>query len=207
MKIKNLTLLVTALLLSGNAAAQQGNNSPDRKGQGLTNPAQVAKATASWPKASRDAIKFMTDKYGAPTAVTADAVMWGKTGPWKRTLIFRAEAPHKFPKPHTDVMQQWVDYKAPWDKFDELAAYDGSVVMERTAGEMSARCDKEAANFLAVNLADEVARGKRSVDDARAKYGEQIKAMMAKQPAPYTEKLLFNVTSNTQDADKPLPGM
>lgn len=207
MTTQKFSLLAAAVLLSGSAVAQQGADTPTRQGQGKTNAAQVAKATGAWPKASRDAIKFMTDKYGAPAAVTADAVMWGKTGPWKRTLVFRVEVAHQFPKAHSDVMQQWIDYKAPWDKYDELAAYDGSVVLERTAGEMSARCDKEAANFLALNLADEVARGKRTVDDARMKYGEQIKAMMSMKPAPYTEKLMFNVSGKTQDADRSLPGM
>ena len=207
MTAQNFSLMLAALLFSGIAQAQQGADTTTRQGQGKTNAAQVAKATGAWPKASRDAIKFMTDKYGAPSAVTSDAVMWGKTGPWKRTLVFRVEVAHQFPKAHMDVMQQWVDYKAPLDKYDELAAYDGSVVLERTAGEMSARCDREAANFLALNLADEVARGKRTVDDARMKYGEQIKAMMAMKPAPYTEKLMFNAAGNTQDADRPLPGM
>lgn len=160
-----------------------------------------------WPKASREAIDFMTDKYGPPAAVTADAAIWGGTGPWKRTIVFKNEVPHSFPKQHTDVMQQWIDYRAPLDMYDELAMYDGSVVLERTSGEMSARCDKEAANFLALNLADEVARGERTVDDARTKYGEQVKAMMAGKPAPYTEGLMFTVSGGTEDPDQSLPGM
>ena len=39
--------------------------------------------------------------------------------------------------------------------FDELAAFDGAVIVERTKGEMSARCDREAANVLALNLVSE----------------------------------------------------
>ncbi|MEX2153654.1 MAG: hypothetical protein WD825_09970 [Gemmatimonadaceae bacterium] len=57
--------------------------------------------------------------------------------------------PHSFPKPHTDLLEQFIDYRVPVDKYDELAAYDGSVIVERTKGEISARCDKEAMNFLA----------------------------------------------------------
>jgi hypothetical protein len=52
----------------------------------------------------------------------------------------------------------------PPDKFDELAEYDGSVIVERTKGEIAARCDLEGANFLALNLAHEIVTGKRSVD-------------------------------------------
>jgi hypothetical protein len=192
-------LAVSVLLVSGVCQAQDSRDA--------TKPAEVERMTQGWPKASRQAIKFMTDKYGAPAAVTADMAVWGKTGPWKRTVVFRNEVPHKFPMPHTDVMQQWLDYKAPPSMYDELAQYDGSVVLERTAGEMSARCDKEGANFLAVNLAHEVATGKRSVEDARKKYGEQIMAMMAKRPAPYTERVMFNTSGATEDPDRALPGM
>jgi len=51
------------------------------------------------------------------------------------------EIPHDFPKPHMDMLLQSIDYPVPPDKFDELAAYDGSVIAERTKGELAARCD------------------------------------------------------------------
>lgn len=164
---------------------------------------QMQSMMSTWPQASRDAAKFMTDKYGPPAAMTSEMASWGKTGPWKRTVVYGKEYPHEFPGHHTDVMQQWVDYKAPPNHYSTLAAYDGSVVMERTSGEMSARCDKEGANFLALNLADEIVRGKRSVEDARKMYGEQIMAMKAGQSAPYTERIMFGMMSGTNDPDQP----
>lgn len=203
---RKLVVLASTLVFATGAVADQVQSS-GKMVQGRTNAAQMDKLTQGWPAASREAIKFMTDKYGPPAAVTSDVAIWGKAGIWKRTLVFRTEVPHRFPKPHTDVMQQWIDYKAPSSMYDELAMYDGSVVLERTSGEISARCDKEAANFLALNLADEIVKGKATVEQARKKYGEQIKAMMAKKPAPMTEKLLFTVAGNTRDQDKPLPGM
>lgn len=45
-----------------------------------------------------------------------------------------------------------------------------------TDGEIAARCDKEEANFLAINLADDVAKGRRTVDDARKFYAESMMA-------------------------------
>lgn len=90
-------------------------------------------------------------------------------GPWKRTILYKEEIPHDFPKPHTDLLQQFIDYKTPVDKFDELATYDGSVIVERTKGEISARCDKEEMNFLALNLANDVATGNKTVEEARMK--------------------------------------
>jgi len=164
----------------------------------------MAQMMRDWPKASQEAAAFMSQKYGAPAAMTPDFMAWGKTGPWKRTVVYRMEYAHEFPAHHTDVMQQWIDYKAVPGKYNDLADYDGSVVLERTAGEISARCDKEGANFLALNLANEIVTGKRSVRDARKMYGEQITAMKAKQPAPYTEKLLFSPMTNTGDPDHPV---
>lgn len=153
--------------------------------------AQVEEKTRGWPESSRKAIKHMTDTYGAPATVGAGMAIWGETGPWKRTVVFNREVPHDFPMAHVDVMQQWVNYQAPADMYDDLGRYDGSVVMERTSGEMSARCDKEAANFLAVNLAHDIATGKRTVDAARMEYGKQIKGLMAGEKSPYTGGVMF----------------
>ena len=99
---------------------------------GALSTANAQASTSGWPKASQDAIAYMTQKYGAPASVTADVAVWGRTGPWKRTVVYRVEVPHDFPAHHTDVMQQWVDYKAPLRMHDELAMYDGSVVLAPT---------------------------------------------------------------------------
>jgi hypothetical protein len=108
---------------------------------------------------------------------------------------------------HLDLLEQFVDYSVPADKYDELALYDGSVVIARTVGEMSARCDKEEANFLALNLANDVATGKKTVEDARAYYARSIKEMMQGKMDPYLQKLHFGAQGNTKFADQPAPGM
>ncbi|HSH38363.1 MAG TPA: hypothetical protein VK993_06230 [Chthoniobacterales bacterium] len=43
----------------------------------------------------------------------------------------------------------------PPEKVSELAKFDGSVIVERTKGEVIARCDMESANFLAINMMHE----------------------------------------------------
>lgn len=176
-----------------------------------TAPMGSVRATASnnatmdgWSAASREAMTEMTAKYGRPNEMTPTMAVWHNNGPWKRTIIYRDAVPHSFPMPHPDVMEQFVDYRVPTDKFDDIAMYDGSVMTERTKGEMSARCDKEGANFLALNLADEIARGRRTVEDARRMYAEQIMAMKAGRPAPYTERLLFApMPGSSMDPDRP----
>ncbi len=166
---------------------------------------QMEQMMAKWPTASREAAMYMTKKYGMPMEMTASMAMWGKTGPWKRTVVYNYEVQHDFPMAHTDVMQQWIDFRMDPEDADDLAEYDGSVVYERTNGELSARCDKEMANFLAINLAHEIAISKRDVKSARAKYGEEIMKAMAGNMTSYTSGLMFEpMMTGTKDPDKPI---
>jgi len=101
--------------------------------------------------------------------VPTDAPESDGTFEWDSTTI---------PVPHKDMLYQAISYKVDPDEADELLQYDGSIILERTKGEIAARCDKEEANFLAINLADDVANGRRLVDDARKFYAESMMAMM-----------------------------
>lgn len=157
-----------------------------------------------WPKKVQKAIDEMTEKYGAPDERTNNTVTWYNNGPWKRTIIYREEIEHKFPKAHTDFVEQFINYKVPVSKYDELAEYDGSIICERTKGEISARCDKEGMNFLAINLAHEIATGKKSVAEAREFYAKTAMASMVGKESEYTEKLLFGTQKNTADPDEPM---
>jgi hypothetical protein len=164
----------------------------------------IDSATSGWPQGPRDAARELAKKYGAPDEVTPRMLVWHDTGPWKRTVVYRDEVQHDWPEPHTDFVEQFIDYKVPVDKFDDLAAFDGSVIAERTKGELSARCGKEAMNFLAINLAHDVARGAAKVDTARKRYEQAAAAFMAKRPLPITQKLLFQpVVGQTADPDRP----
>jgi hypothetical protein len=89
----------------------------------------------------------------------------------------------------------------PPEKFSELAKFDGSVIVERTAGEVSARCDMEAANFLALNMMHEIVTGRRTVEEARKTYSENTAAYAMNRPAPYAEALQFELPQG-ETADK-----
>ena len=56
-----------------------------------------------------------------------------------------------------------IDTYLPVEKFTALAEFDGSVVVERTAGEVSARCHDEQANFLALNLMNDIVTGAKDL--------------------------------------------
>ena len=159
---------------------------------------------SGWSDASKMAVMMMKKQYGKPAAKTSEMMMWKNTGQWKKTVVYAKEFKHDFPMPHTDVMQQWIDYKVPQEKFNELAMFDGSVVCNRTNGEISARCDKEGANFLAINLANDVIKGNKDYNSARDFYAKTIKEFINGGKPAYMQKLQFDVPSgNTADADIP----
>lgn len=169
---------------------------------------QVKQIISSWPATPKQVANAMLSKYGSPNEATAKMLVWYNNDPWKRTIVYKEEVPHHFPKKHTDLLQQFLDYKTPLDKYNDLAMYDGSVVVERTNGEISARCDKEEMNFLALNLANDVATGAKTVEEARMFYAKTAMAFMKGQKDPYTQGLKFTVSKGaTKDADMPAPGM
>ena len=144
-----------------------------------------------WPKASRDAVMYMTNKYGAPMHMTEHSAMWGTTGQWKRTIVYNYEVKHDFPAPHSDSVESVIDYRVPPEKFSALAEFDGSVIAERTAGEVSARCHDEQANSLALNLMHDIVTGAKTVQEARDYYAKEFADYRRKQPTPYMDGLQF----------------
>ena len=108
----------------------------------------------------------------------------------------------RFPAPHIDCVESFIDYRVPTDKFSELAAFDGSVFVERTTGEVSARCHDEQANNLALNLMHEIVTGRRDAAGARAYYATEFLDARRKRPTPYMDRLRFEAASgNTADPD------
>lgn len=169
--------------------------------------AQDVPDLSDWHEASQAAAKHMIDTYGNPTGATDNMLIWGPTGPWKRTIIYKEATTHKFPVEHPDVMQQWINLDVPPDYFDDLAHYDGSVVVNRTEAEISARCDKEGANFLAINLAYDIINDVRTVEEARRFYAETMKAVMEggtpSDPA-YSNGFIFEVSQeDISNPDEP----
>jgi hypothetical protein len=157
-----------------------------------------------WKPMPRQVAQKMIAKYGQPSEVAAQRLIWHGNGPWKRTELVNEEIAHDFPMPHKDMLKQVINYRIDSDDADELAEYDGSVILERTKGELAARCDKEEANFLAINLAHDISNGKRDVGDARRFYAESIAALMKGKPNEYVQGFRFTVARGDQgDRDKP----
>jgi len=151
----------------------------------------VSETIENWPQASREAAQLVIKKYGEPQEITEARLIWHRAGPWKRIVASRVFYEHNFPTAHIDSVESFIDYRVPVDKFDDLARFDGSVIVERTAGEVSARCHDEQANFLALNLMHDIVTGEKTVDEARAYYGKEFLDYRRKEPTPYMEGLRF----------------
>lgn len=157
--------------------------------------------TKAWPDVSKGAAKEMVDKYGPPDEMTPSQLLWKQRGAWKASIVSRDPVHHEWPAPHEDVLEQVVSFRVPPEKVSELAQFDGSVMVERTKGELSARCGGEAANFLALNLAKDIIDGKRSVDDARRAYEREMKAKRTGAQSKLTKGLLFAPQADSADVD------
>ncbi|MGV3655066.1 MAG: hypothetical protein ACO1N5_12715 [Noviherbaspirillum sp.] len=159
----------------------------------------------AWPEDAKEAAQLVIDKYGEPQEATDTLLVWHKPGPWKRIVASKAFYQHDFPTPHTDCVESFIDYRVPVEKFEEIARFDGSVIVERTSGEVSARCHDEEANFLALNLMHDIVTGAKTPEEARAYYGKEFLDYRRKKPTPYMSGLRFTASAgNTNDPDMPI---
>jgi hypothetical protein len=156
----------------------------------------------SWPEDSKEAAQIVLDTYGEPAEVTATQFIWHQAGAWKRVVATKAFWPHDFPAPHIDCVETFLDYRVPPEKFTELAEFDGSVMVDRTAGEISTRCHDEQANNPALNLVNDIVTGTKTVGEARTYYAKEFADARRKNPTPYMDKLHFTPGSNTGDPDE-----
>ena len=125
---------------------------------------QVEAIITGWPDAPQKGARQMLEQYGPPNEATPTKLFWYHAGPWKRILVTSDVLIHNFPAPHSDYLTQWIDYRVPPEKFDEIGRYDGSCLVDRTAGEAGARCDSEAANMITLNLMHDIVTGAKSVE-------------------------------------------
>jgi hypothetical protein len=151
-----------------------------------------------WPLLSREVSNTMMKFYGEPNTATETQITWYNNGPWKRTTVYKDGYPHDFPEPHTDMLEQVINYHVPVEKIGELARLEGSLFVDRTRGEVIVHCDNEGANTISMNVMHEIVEGKRTPEEARQKIKEQITKFMKNEPAPYAEQLLFDLPEKEQ---------
>jgi hypothetical protein len=159
---------------------------------------------ANWKQQPHDTARALIAKYGPPHEVTQSRLIWYNNGPWKRTELWNAEIPHNFPAPHNDMLLQVIDYRVPPEKAADLLAYNGSLLVDRTRGELGARCASEELNTMALNLAHDVITGQKTPELARESYTGAATQFSQGVSSPLNEKLQF-ITAVGPTADPDLP--
>lgn len=101
-----------------------------------------------WPEAPKMTAGPLLDHCGPPDEATPGRLFWYQKGPWSRMEITADQVAHNFPTPHIDYFTQFVLYPVPPERAGDLLAFDGSGILDRTTGEIGARCDHEAFNTL-----------------------------------------------------------
>lgn len=167
--------------------------------------ATVEELIQNWPLLSKEVTNTMIKFYGEPNTATETQITWYYNGPWKRTTVYKDGYPHDFPEPHTDMLEQVINYHVPAEKIGELAMLEGSLFVDRTKGEVIVHCDNEGANTISMNVMHEIVQGKRTPEESRQKVKEQITEFLKNESAPYAEKLLFELPEKEQwDTDSPV---
>jgi hypothetical protein len=151
----------------------------------------IRQVLADWPETSRKAAESMLQQYGPPAAMTPNKLIWENEGPWLEIIVFKKPHPHDWPMPHEDVLFQTIEYQVPVEKVGELAQFDKAIVPMLTRGTLSAMCDNQGANYLALNLAHRLITNETTVAQARSTYEDSIKAFKAGNPPVAMQKLMF----------------
>jgi hypothetical protein len=182
---RSLFLAMLAAIFSGCATtsttAMSGEERFDR----------AQEAVKDWhPYASASAMKLM-DEYGAPDQIESDRLIWRNTGPWDKITVWDTENFYSAAA-GSDDMEQTLGYDVPQDKRADLAAFSDKLAVSDDGRQLSVRGSSEELDFLTLNLANEIVRGVRSPEDARAFYDRIAKLAQAGKSSPYTQRLLFS---------------
>ncbi len=202
----SLVLAVTFVTLCLTGCAHKGSSGhKDESRKTVYNDQDTLRRYVSgWPVTSRFAVDDLMDKYGLPKLVTKEAITWRDSGYFKRSVVYREGITHNFPTPHEDVLQQFVGYRIPEDKVDDLWRFNGSLIVDRTRGEISSRCNREEMNVLALNLADNIIQNRMSVARAREIYRRDAMDFMngnISSASSLTSGLQFSEYLNSGDPD------
>lgn len=155
-----------------------------------------------WPKRSYRLAKLLIHSYGLPHEATPSMLVWYYNGTWKRTILHRDGAKHNIPRPHIDLLEQTIDSKVSPEACTQIANFDGSIIVDRTRGEMTAYCQDEQANTFILNLAHDIALGNKTPQEARRILIDSEDLFQHILPNPYREHLQFDPTIQAGDSDR-----
>ncbi len=153
--------------------------------------AQPAVVIRAWPRGPAAAARVMIVKYGTPARFGKHALVWEDMGPWKRTVVYSNAWPMFVGATDKDFLEQTIARPVPPSKIPALTLFDRRLRIDEERGELSSRSESEEANFLALNLAEELISGRRTVSDAKGFYAKTLALSQAGKSSPYLEGLMY----------------
>ena len=154
-------------------------------------PRKAADAVVSrWSAPSADAARRLLDQYGVPDDASVNNLAWNGNGPWRRTVVRNRPRVYRSPRDF-DLVVQTVKYPLTREQAAELIAFSPALTVDVDRGELSSAASREEVNCLNLNLADEVARGRKSIAEAQAAYVRTLDLAAAGKSSPYMSELRF----------------
>jgi hypothetical protein len=155
-------------------------------------PEAALAAVRGWPPGPRAVAGAMLAEYGAPDRVGWRALRWTHRGPWAKIIAHRSAWPEVLGSRNRDYLEETIDYLVPEDKVEELQRFDARLEINRRGAQLSARSPDEATNILLLNLAREIADGRRDPADARSFAGRVEALARGGKDSVYRERLLYS---------------
>lgn len=137
----------------------------------------------TWFEGPKLTAEIMTERYGPPDELTLQTATWHERGSWKRIAV-HGDTPYRY-------LEQTVGYQARPGVVGRLLAFDNGARYDIVNEELTASSNHETSNYLALNLAHDVAAGKRSIDNARGFFASTARLWSSGKSSPYMEHLLF----------------
>jgi len=164
----------------------------------------ISRLIKNWPEAAKSAASDIMSKYGLPIRASRAELYWKDAAPFNEIHVYNQELIHNFPSPHNDTLSQTISFHTPIDMADDLIRFKGSLIIDRTKGELTSRSDKESMNILALNLAHELVEKKLTAEKAREIFAKEALNNSQGEKQLLTSKLNFMPDSETADADEAL---
>lgn len=147
--------------------------------------------TANWPGDSRSAADAFEEKYGKPDVSSPRLLAWNDRGDWSKVSIYRESTIDPVPTPHPTFIENQVRYVVPAFRVRDLENFDKSLVIDTHDGTLASRSDSERSNILALNLANDIVTGKKTVAQAQDERARIESLNVAGKTTPISERLNF----------------
>jgi len=154
------------------------------RGQRAQAEARALDQIGQWSPIAQSTARLMLAQHGPPQEMSLFELRWYGAWPWKSILVRdEPQAP----------LEQAIDFHVPSDKVDAMKSFRHGPLVYPDENELVARSDREGLNLLSLNLAHDIASGKKSPEDADTFFIRAVQLAAAGKSSPYMDRLLFDV--------------